>query len=228
LHLNDTLVAPIWNKRGTGCPASDNRTVWIPPGVWQDAWTGASVTGPANMSVTQPVDRIPMWHRKGGLTVLSSAPTLRVDDQDWSELTLEAFPHTIAAGETATTQRQVFAKQNEHTGPTPPPTVIEMHTTADTVNFTISAGAGTVLTRAWVIRVHLEPGTRVIHGTVNKDTIGDDLIIHLPPVSSQAGGNFSPFGGKGARPAPRAGDIVQLRLPPSSEQRSVQLTIARA
>ena len=35
--------------------------------------------------------------------------------QDWGELTLEAFPHTIAAGETATTQRQVFAKQNEHT-----------------------------------------------------------------------------------------------------------------
>ena len=36
-------------------------------------------------------------------------------------------------------------------GPTPPPTVIEMHTTADTVNFTISAGAGTVLARAWVM-----------------------------------------------------------------------------
>ena len=42
LHLNDTLVAPIFNstKNATSVP------VWIPPGEWQDGWSGDTVTGP--------------------------------------------------------------------------------------------------------------------------------------------------------------------------------------
>ena len=97
IHLNDTLVAPIWNAdNGRSNENVSTRSVWVPPGTWQDACksptlpgvavhdsvlsmcatgTGASMTGPKTISVSQPVERIPLWHRKGGLTVLASVQT---------------------------------------------------------------------------------------------------------------------------------------------------------
>ena len=90
LHLNDTLVAPIWDSS----QSSTSRSVWIPTGQWQDAWDGTQVTGPKTMTVTQPYERIPMWHRVGGMMVTTGPQdnqTLRIDNQDWSELTIEAF-----------------------------------------------------------------------------------------------------------------------------------------
>ena len=52
----------------------------------------------------------PMWHKKGGgLTVMTDSIGLRIEDGDWSTLTLEAFPAQIAA----VTQRSVYALQTE-------------------------------------------------------------------------------------------------------------------
>jgi alpha-glucosidase (family GH31 glycosyl hydrolase) len=99
MYLNDSLVAPIWNSdNGKSNENVSTRMVWIPPGSWTDAWSGASITGPKSVTVSQPVERIPLWHKAGGLTILASEPALRVDDQDWGELTLEAFR---AGGESA-------------------------------------------------------------------------------------------------------------------------------
>ena len=64
---SQTLVAPIWNADSSHDGVNvTSRTVWIPPGQWTDAWTGASVSGPKNVSVSQPVERIPLWHKAGG------------------------------------------------------------------------------------------------------------------------------------------------------------------
>lgn len=41
----------------------------IPAGQWQDGWDGSIITGPKNMMVTQPADKIPMWHKIGSLLV---------------------------------------------------------------------------------------------------------------------------------------------------------------
>jgi hypothetical protein len=73
---------------------------WVPAGgalchslplLAQDAWTGASVSGPKTVHVVSAMAQILMWHRKGDLTILAdSAPTRNVDEQDRSDLTLEA------------------------------------------------------------------------------------------------------------------------------------------
>ena len=65
LFLNDTLVAPIFETltNVTSVP------VWVPPGTWEDAWSGARVSGPKNITATQPYERQPMWHRVGALVV---------------------------------------------------------------------------------------------------------------------------------------------------------------
>ena len=50
-----------------------------------------------------------MWHNhNGGLVVTTSKPGLRIDDGDWSTLTLEAFPPPV--GQTAHTPRSVVRR----------------------------------------------------------------------------------------------------------------------
>merc|ERR550532_29920 len=103
IFLGEILVAPIFNSSEN----ESSRSVWVPPGDWQDAWDGSVVTGPRTVVATQPYERQPMWHRRdGGLLVLADAPTSRVEEQDWSTLTLEAFP---AAG-ARTTRRSLFER----------------------------------------------------------------------------------------------------------------------
>jgi hypothetical protein len=51
-----------------------------------------------------------MWHKKaGGLTVITDSPGLRIEDGDWTTLTLEAFPAQAAL----TTERAIYALQTE-------------------------------------------------------------------------------------------------------------------
>ena len=230
IHLNDTLVAPIWNsdKQRDGVNVS-TRVVWVPPGTWTDAWTGEAVTGPKNLTVSQPVERIPLWHRKGGLTILASEPTLRVDDQDWSELTLEAFPHVDRSEQEQVTRRTLVDR-----GEAAARTTVEMRTDieAGELHFAITQ-AEDKTERAWVLRVHLAPGQSVSH--VQALLQGDDgavleaevvAVRHLTATAESEADGFTPFGGKGSRPAPRAGSVAELALPASARARAVRLTLA--
>ena len=184
---------------------------------WQDAWSGATVTGPKNISVSQPVEKIPLWHKTGGLTILASEPTLRVDDQDWSELTLEAFPHVDAEEETVTRRTLVDR------GPESPRTTATMRTDieAKELHFAITEAEDSA-ERAWVLRIHLAPGQRVGQALLD----GTELdAVHLSPVAEPEAHLFTPFGGKGARGAPHEGHVAELHLPSAAAARSVHVKL---
>ena len=86
---DDLLVAPFsggWSANG-----SASREVWIPPGRWESAWTGEMIQGPQLLRSEQPLGRIPMWHRHGGL-VITAPVALTVDEQIWRCLFLEVWP----------------------------------------------------------------------------------------------------------------------------------------
>jgi hypothetical protein len=62
LYGSDVLVAPVIT------PGSDARTsVWIPPGRWIDYFTGATFTGPSTTTVSEPLSRMPVFVRAGGI-----------------------------------------------------------------------------------------------------------------------------------------------------------------
>jgi hypothetical protein len=199
-----------------------SRSVWVPPGGWIDAWSGATITGPKTVTVSQPVERIPLWHKKGGLTILASEPTLRVDDQDWSELTLEAFPHAAGtAGPDCVTVRTLVDRLSEAR------TTVTMTTDTATnqLSFAVTA-AEDGAARGWVLRVHLAPGGQRV-ASVNADGVdlGVATVVHLSPVAHSDADNFSPFGGKGARPAPEEGYIAEVILTSGSAPRTVRLQL---
>jgi alpha-D-xyloside xylohydrolase len=55
----DLLVAPILSA------GLRERLVYLPPGRWVDAWTGAEFMGGATISAAAPLDRIPVFLRSG-------------------------------------------------------------------------------------------------------------------------------------------------------------------
>jgi hypothetical protein len=160
-----------------------------------------------------------MWHRAtGGLSIITSSPGLRVDDQDWTELTFEAFP---TSGSDAQTNRvlhaQAFAKAR---------TFISMRTSADSqeVHFDISA-AEDGMARAWVVRVHLQPGESATSAMVD-GTLAD--VTMIAPTPAEHAHLYFPFRGKGAAPAPLAGHIAEVHAPVSEHARTIVLDLVRA
>merc|ERR1712137_575012 len=92
MGIDSLLVAPIMQDK------SNTRSVWVPPGTWEDSWDGSLVTGPQTIAVTQPFERIPLWHaHDGSFLVIFDNTTLRVEEQDWRRLTVEAFPSISSA-----------------------------------------------------------------------------------------------------------------------------------
>merc|ERR1712113_53894 len=205
LHINDTLVAPIYDTKNN----ETTRNVWIPPGTWQDAWSGETVKGPSTISVTQPFERIPMWHRHGGLVVTNSQPGLRVDDQDWSTLTLEVFPSSIPH----TTHRTVY---NLGTGVQ---TNLIMRTDGEGMVEIDVSEAEDGSSRGWVLRLHLLPYQRV--ESVFVDGMEHKNVFHLQPLANHQAHEFFPFGGAGTPPAPRAGPVAEVYLKENGSARKI-------
>lgn len=57
------LVAPVLEPGG-------RRAVHLPPGRWGDWWTGEVLEGPAELDVTVPLDRVPLYQREGTVVTL--------------------------------------------------------------------------------------------------------------------------------------------------------------
>lgn len=196
IFLDDMLVAPIWETANN----ETTREVWIPPGTWQDCWNGSLISGPQNLSVTQPYERQPMWYRRdGGLLVLAGNSTLvsTVENQDWSALTLEAFPS--AGG--MVTKRELFEKgANDQEK-----TAITLSTDNQTT-ITLNIGAAPA-PRAWIIRLHLHPLQEVSSMELNGETV---IGTRIAPSTTTS------FPLLDWSPAPLAGPIVEIQLSSSA------------
>lgn len=217
IFLEDTLVAPIWTMQTN----TSTRSVWVPPGDWEDAWDGTVVTGPKTIQATQPYERQPMWHRKdGGLTILTDSPGLRIQDGNWSSLSLEAFPAQTAKR----TRRTLYAQESFIRGEEPATTDIIMTTDGSgEVHFAISESSDTA-GRAWVVRVHLRPGQRASGVSVDGDVLEAETVVHLEPLPAEA--VYFPFGGAGAHPPAKAGPVVEVRLPSARHARAVVVSLS--
>lgn len=77
------LVAPILDASGT-------RRVYLPPGRWANWWTGAVTEGGQWLTVTAPLDQIPLWIRDGGAVALGPYMS-HVGAQPTDELTVRTL-----------------------------------------------------------------------------------------------------------------------------------------
>eukprot|EP00935_MAST-01C_sp_MAST-1C-sp1_P000812 g812.t1 len=232
LFLNDTLVAPLYSDVPGGIAVKNisSRSVWIPPGKWQDAWSGESVDGGTAgkaITATQPFERQPMWHRSGGLVVMTDRPGLRIDDGDWSTLTLDAYP--AADGELVSTHRSLFPRSKDSSsggGSSDGRTQLHFASNATFARLEIDEGEKEGDSeRQWVLRLHLRPQQRVSKAVVSRSTTAADgetkqeqevasaSVVHLEPRSAGDDWAYRPFGGTGTPPPSAAGAVAEVRLP---------------
>jgi hypothetical protein len=85
LYGDDVLVAPITS-------ASGSTSVWVPPGSWTDYFTGQTFTGPATVTMSAPLSRMPVLIKAGGIM-----PT-RTDYVDNQTHPLSELTANITAG----------------------------------------------------------------------------------------------------------------------------------
>ncbi|MEY9931129.1 alpha-glucosidase (family GH31 glycosyl hydrolase) [Catenulispora sp. GP43] len=91
LYGDNVLVAPIT----TASDANGNGSVsaWVPPGTWTDYFTGTSYTGPTTVTITDPLNEMPVLIKSGGIM---PQRTNYVNDSNASPLTLVTL--SVAAG----------------------------------------------------------------------------------------------------------------------------------
>ena len=85
---DDLLVAPILEPARRDQISA--RMVWIPPGEWQDLWTGRLHRGPAVIGVKCPLDEVPVFSRLGGI-VLGAPQRQSTGSAIWPEVVVDAF-----------------------------------------------------------------------------------------------------------------------------------------
>jgi len=210
---DDLLVAPF--SQGT---ENATREVWLPPGSWRDAWTGAATMGPRRVSSTQPLARIPIWHREGGMLV--TAPYAQtIDEQDWSELTVHLFPTSPEEPITASTMR-VTREAEDTSGQGKHSHELTLRQDAGTLHLAISPACGK-RPRSWLVRCHLPRGVRIASASHGR------ARLVSPPAAEDA--EFVPLGGEGAAPPFLAGAVVEFRLTTvEGTANNVALTFAKS
>ncbi|TDD63285.1 DUF5110 domain-containing protein [Kribbella antibiotica] len=90
MYGDNLIVAPITTPNVNGAGSA---SVWVPPGVWTDYFTGAGYIGPANVTISAPLDRMPVLVKAGGIV---PTRTDYVDNQKQSVLT--QLTANVAAG----------------------------------------------------------------------------------------------------------------------------------
>ncbi|MFD4789482.1 ricin-type beta-trefoil lectin domain protein [Streptomyces sp. NPDC058459] len=91
LYGPNVLVAPITSPNDAG--GNGSASVWVPPGSWTDYFTGRTYTGPATVTITAPLSRMPVLIKAGGIL---PTRTDYVDNQAQSPLT--RLTVNVAAG----------------------------------------------------------------------------------------------------------------------------------
>ncbi|HXI72846.1 MAG TPA: TIM-barrel domain-containing protein [Verrucomicrobiae bacterium] len=186
--------------------------VWIPPGSWINAWTGAVLKGPATISDNALLDHIPLYIRSGSIFAL--APQMQYTGQlPWSPVTLDAYPSTTEVDQTTLYEDDTLTtayKQGQFRK-------TSIKTWANdgnkTVSVNIDAAAGSYpnapVQRSWVVRLRRPPDwssdLTPVSATLNGNAIGP-IVRCVKNISTM------PLGADNGAPD---GDIFEVTIPQS-------------
>ncbi|MGC9671372.1 ricin-type beta-trefoil lectin domain protein [Planosporangium sp. 12N6] len=91
LYGDNLLVAPITTPNDAS--GNGSVSVWVPPGTWTDYFVGTTYTGPATVTITAPLSRMPVLIKAGGLVPLRTDYVDNQAESVASQLTVD-----VAAG----------------------------------------------------------------------------------------------------------------------------------
>lgn len=198
-------------------PTHQSRSLWLPPGRWQDAWTGETVVGPKTIGVTSDLEHTPIYVREGGL-IVTTPLRMHTGTPVWENLVVEAF----VSPEAGTTRREVYEDDglsNDYAKGKFSRTNLVLKTEDGKTTLRIEPAAGSLLPagfkRDWTLRLHLPAGQPAASLTVNGKKIqpgsgaGKGIgAVRLQPV----GARVFPLLGAGAAPGMKSGEVVEITV----------------
>jgi hypothetical protein len=174
--------------------ASAQQSVWIPPGNWISAWTGALLKGPTTILDNAPLEHIPLYVRSGSIFAL--APQMQYTGQlPWDPITLDVYPSTTEVDQTSLYEDDTLTtayKQGQFRNTT-------VKTWADDGNKTVSVAIGAAVgnyanapaQRSWVARLRRPPNWPAdlapVSVTLNGNAIGP-VVRRVGNTSADAAG----------------------------------------
>jgi alpha-glucosidase (family GH31 glycosyl hydrolase) len=188
------------------------RSLWIPPGQWEDVWTGETITGPAKRSVTPSLGQMPIWMRCGGI-VFSIPQVQSTQKADYSTVIVDAFVSPNEQKVSRSLYEDDGCSINYLRGEFSQ-TAVTLETKNQQATFSIQPPShqftGQSPSRNWVIRLHLPSSTALakckIHDA-DKSEIKSKVIELKPEAITM------PFLGAGASPAHDAGSVWEFSVP---------------
>ena len=193
----------------TSDTAHQIRTLWLPPGRWQDAWTGETLEGPKTITVVSDLEHTPMYVREGGM-VFTTPLRMSSGTPVWDSLTVDAF--VPKAGKT---QREIYEDDGLSNGYLKEGfsrTRATLETEKGKATLRIDPAEGGFLTkdfkRNWTLRLHVPAGETPVRFSVNGKEVQTGFTVLKP-----AEGRVFPFTGPGAAPGMESGEVVEFSVP---------------
>lgn len=191
--------------------AAAQRTVWVPQGSWVNVWTGELVNGPRTITVTSPIEQMPLFVKAG--SVLPLAPDMSyTGEKPWSPVTLDVYPSAAnaATGRLYEDDTKSTSYENGDYRTT------ALHATSDstakqvTVKIDAAKGSysGALSSRKWSLRLHkTAEWMNAVPSSVTIDGAPTTFTV------AQKDASASPFAVDGSSPD---GDVTVVNIPESS------------
>jgi len=194
--------------------AHQTRSLWIPPGRWQDAWSGETLEGPKTIAVTSDLEHTPMYVREGGI-VFTTPLRMNTGVPVWDDLVVDAF----VPADSGSSEREVYEDDglsNDYQKTKFSRTKVSMKTEAGKTTLKIEPASGDFLkkdfNRNWTLRLHVPAGQKATQFRVNGKDVQpgkSDGVTVLKPSDSRV----FPFQKPGTAPGPKSGDIAEFSVP---------------
>lgn len=194
--------------------AHQTRSLWIPPGRWQDAWTGETLEGPKTIAVTSDLEHTPIYVREGAM-VFTTPLRMNTGVPVWDDLVVDAF----VPADSGSSEREIYEDDglsNDYQKTKFSTTRASMKTEAGKTTLKIEPASGDFLKkdfkRNWTLRLHVPAGQKATQFRVNGKDVQpgkSDGATVLKPSDSRV----FPFQKPGTAPGPKSGDIVEISVP---------------
>jgi alpha-glucosidase (family GH31 glycosyl hydrolase) len=201
--------------------AHHTRSLWLPPGRWQDAWTGETLEGPKTITVTSDLEHMPIYVREGGM-LFTTPIRMSSGVPVWDKLTVDAF-----VPESGKTVREIYEDDGASNG------YLKEKFSRTRVALSTEKGKATLrvepaeedflpkdFKRDWTLRLHIPEGKSAAQFSVNGKTVKTGVKV-LKPAETRV------FPVSGAAPGMKSGDVVEFTIPgyPADKALTVDLTL---
>lgn len=212
---DDLLVAPILGPAGED--GYSGRQVWIPPGDWEDAWSGRIHRGPAVVGVRCALHEYPVFLRRGGV-VLTVPEREFTGEALWPELVADAYVPLRDGLATRTLHEDDGWSAAREQGKAAA-TDVTLRRCDGEIRLDLRPASGDETLRparrTCTVRFHLPPGTMASGVSMNGKSLDDREIKCLTPSERRLGTLFE---GPGSPPPPENGPVMEWQGDMDSRQ----------